>query len=47
MQWMFASLSIAGLIFAIMLLVVDRRQGTGLELPTSLAQSQADEAMGQ
>lgn len=47
MEWMFASLSIAGLVFAIMLLVVDKRHGTGLELPTSLAQSKADDAMGQ
>jgi MFS family permease len=44
MEWMFASLSIAGLVFAIMLLVVDRRYGTGLELPTKLAQSRADDA---
>ena len=47
MQWMFASLSIAGLVFAIMLLVVDKRHGTGLELPTSVAQARADESMGQ
>ncbi len=47
MEWMFASLSIAGLVFAIMLLVVDRRHGTGLELPTSVAQAKADESMGQ
>ena len=45
MEWMFASLSIAGLVFAIMLLVVDKRHGTGLELPTSVAQAQADDAM--
>ena len=43
MQWMFASLSIAGLVFAIMLLVVDKREGTGLELPTSVAQAKADD----
>ncbi len=47
MEWMFASLSIAGLVFAIMLLVVDKRHGTGLELPTSVAQAKADDAMGQ
>ncbi len=47
MEWMFASLSIAGLVFAIMLLVVDKRHGTGLELPTSIAQAKADETMGQ
>jgi len=45
MEWMFASLSIAGLVFAIALLVVDRKHGTGLELPTSIAQARADEAM--
>ena len=45
MEWMFASLSIAGLVFAIMLLVVDKRHGTGLELPTSVAQAKADESM--
>jgi MFS family permease len=44
MEWMFASLSIAGLIFAIMLLVADKKHGTGLELPTRLAQSKADDA---
>jgi MFS family permease len=47
MEWMFASLSIAGLVFAIMLLVVDKRHGTGLELPTSIAQAKADDVMGQ
>ena len=47
MQWMFASLSIAGLVFAIMLLVVDKREGTGLELPTSVAQAKADDTLGQ
>ncbi len=47
MEWMFASLSIAGLVFAIMLLVVDKRHGTGLELPTSIAQAKADDVMEQ
>jgi MFS family permease len=44
MEWMFASLSIAGLFFSILLLIVDRKHGTGLNLPTSEAQARADEA---
>ncbi len=44
MEWMFASLSVAGLVFAVLLLGADKKHGTGLELPTRLAQARADEA---
>lgn len=43
MEIMFASLSFAGLIFALFLMYFDRKRGTGLELPSSKAQAQADE----
>jgi len=39
MEIMFASLGIAGLIFAVLLLRADRRLNLGLELPTSKAQA--------
>jgi MFS family permease len=46
MQLMFASLGIAGLIFAIWLMRSDRKHKLGLELPTSKAQTKADDAAG-
>lgn len=42
MQLMFASLGIAGLIFAIMLMRSDKKLNLGLELPTNEAQAMAD-----
>jgi MFS family permease len=42
MEIMFASLSLAGLIFSIMLIYFDRKHRTGLELPSSEAQAIAD-----
>jgi MFS family permease len=42
MEIMFSSLSLAGLIFAILLMYFDRKHGTGLELPSSEAQAMAD-----
>ncbi|MDD3642856.1 MAG: hypothetical protein PHQ19_05280, partial [Candidatus Krumholzibacteria bacterium] len=39
MEWMFASLSLLGLLFSILLMVYDRRRGTGLSLPTNEAQA--------
>ncbi len=44
MEWMFACLGLLGLASAAMLMIFDRRHKTGLELPSSLAQAQADEA---
>ncbi len=43
MEIMFASLSFAGLIFAILLMRLDRKHKSRLELPSSLAQAMADE----
>ncbi|MBN2070273.1 MAG: MFS transporter [Candidatus Krumholzibacteriota bacterium] len=42
MQWMFASLGLAGLFFSVMLMILDRKNRSGLELPSRLAQSRAD-----
>jgi MFS family permease len=39
MERMFASLSLLGLLFSILLMVYDRRRGTGLALPTNEAQA--------
>jgi MFS family permease len=44
MELMFASLGIAGLIFAVWLLRTDQKSHLGLELPTSQAQALADAA---
>jgi MFS family permease len=46
MQLMFASLGIAGFIFAIMLMRTDKKLKLGLELPTSKAQAKADSESG-
>jgi len=46
MEIMFASLGIAGLIFAILLLRADRKLNLGLELPTSKAQAMRDSLSG-
>lgn len=40
-------LMLAGLLFSIALLFIDRKKGTGLSLPTNEAQSAADEKLGQ
>jgi len=44
MEWMFASLGFAGLVFAIFLMIFDRRHKEGLELPSRQAQAIADGA---
>ena len=46
MQWMFASLGFAGLVFSVMLLVIDKRDATGLELPSGYVRDTADAAVG-
>jgi MFS family permease len=43
MQYMFSSLSLAGLIFSGLLMYYDRKHKTGLELPSSEAQAAADD----
>jgi len=44
MEIMFAMLGFVGLVYSILLLRADRKQGLGLELPTKEAQARADNA---